>query len=334
MKLKKRTLGRTGLEVSEVSFGAIPIQRLSEEEAVKVVRAAYEAGINFFDTARGYTTSERRVGLALKDVRNKVYIATKGMVTTRQEAERDFSTSLNEFQMDYVDLYQIHNVRNKERLEKVLAPGGALEYLKEQREKGKIRFIGVTSHNPELLIEAIKTGEFDTVMVPFNFIERQAEKLIKFAEEKNIGIIIMKPFAGGAIPDKNNLKFILQYPVSAVIPGMESEKQIKENTEAANNPLTEEEKQGLEEESKKIGKHLCRRCGYCMPCPQGIDIVMVNTFNRMYEWMNMKETAKLRYAALEVKADACTECGQCEQKCPYNLPVIEMMKKAHKNLSS
>lgn len=332
--MQKRTLGRTGLKVTEIGFGGIPIQRLSEKEAVKVVKAAFDAGINFFDTARGYTDSEHKIGIALKDVRDKFYLATKGMVTTREEAERDLKTSLSELRMDKIELYQIHNLRDKERLDKILAPGGALEFLKEQREKGVIDFIGITGHVPELLIDAIKTGEFDTVQVPFNIVETQATELINFAKKNNIGIIIMKPFAGGALADDRVLKFILERPVSTVIPGMASVNEVKKNIKAAETELTGEERSKLRKEAEKIDKNLCRRCGYCMPCPQGIDIVMVNTFNRMYEWMNMKETAKLRYKQLPVKADACTECGQCEKKCPYNLAVREMLKRAHKNLSS
>lgn len=331
--MRKRTLGKTGLKVTEISFGGIPIQRLPENEAVKVVRACYEAGINFFDTARVYTNSEHRIGLALKDVLDKVYIATKGMVTTAEEAEEHLKTSLSELQMDYVDLYQVHNVRDSERLTKIISPGGALGFLKEQKGKGIVKHIGITSHNPEILVEALKTPEFETVQVPFNIVELQAAELLKLAKEKNVGTIIMKPFAGGALKDSNVLKFILEQPVSVVIPGMDSIEQVKENISKSGARLTAKEKSRLLEQAKTIDKNLCRRCGYCTPCPQGIDIVMVNTFNRMYEWMGMKETAKQRYARLGVKADKCTECGLCEQKCPYNLPIRQMIKRAHKNLS-
>jgi hypothetical protein len=332
--MEKRTLGRTGLKVSVIGFGGIPIQRVSKEESVKVVHACLEAGIDFFDSARGYSNSEEKIGFALMGL-SKPILATKGLVDTKQDMENCIKQSLQNFRVDRIDVYQIHNVATEERLNKVLGKGGAMEALVEAREKKTIKFIGVTGHKPEILLKAIKTDKFDTVQFPFNAIEyRRFLPVIDEANKRNIGIIIMKPLAGGALRHATEaLKFILSHDVDVVIPGMDSVEQVKQNAKAAMAGLTAEERKTLFDEAKRLGKDFCRMCEYCMPCPQGINITFSMIMDQYYTRYDLKDWAKQRYQQLSgPRADACIGCGTCEGKCPYELPIVERMKRVKKNI--
>ncbi|MGB9791446.1 MAG: aldo/keto reductase [Thermacetogeniaceae bacterium] len=330
--MRYRKLGRTGLQVSEIGFGGIPIQRISRQEAAAVINRAIDLGINFFDTARNYTDSEEKLGAVLRERRDEVIIATKSMARTKDEMAADIRKSIETMRVDYIDIYQMHNVKDRESLEKVLSEDGALAALKEAKEKGLIRHIGVTGHVKSFLIDVIKTGEVETVQFPFNPIETDgAEELLRLAQETNTGVIVMKPLAGGAFKNPTlSLRYILTHPVSVVIPGMDSVKQVEENAAVGNAPLelSPEERKTLEEEVARLGKTFCRRCEYCQPCPQGIDIPMVFLLDGYYQRYDLKEWARQRYEGLKVKADACQECGECEEKCPYSLPIRRMLKEA------
>ncbi|MGI6604733.1 MAG: aldo/keto reductase [Firmicutes bacterium] len=330
--MEKRRLGRTGLKVSLIGMGGIPIQRVGREDAKAVVSAAIAAGINFFDSARGYTDSEEKFGLALGLQRDDIYVATKSMARGRDEMARDIDASLHNFKRDYVDLYQLHNVRTKEELKRVLAPDGALAALRAAQLEGKVRHVGITGHIMEVLVEAVQTGEFETIQFPFNAAELEgAERLLPLAEKHDLGVIVMKPLAGGALrPAHLALRFLLDFPVSTIIPGMDSVAQIEENTALAEKfvPLTDEERNELQTEIARLGNRFCRRCEYCQPCPQGIAIPTIFTFDGYWSRYGLKEWAAERYWALNVQADACVECGECERRCPYNLPVRDLLKEA------
>lgn len=330
--MRYRTLGRTGLKVSEIGFGGIPIQRVSHQEAAVVINRAIDLGINFFDTARGYTDSEEKLGAVLRERRDEVIIATKSMARTKEEMAADIQKSLETMGVDHIDLYQLHNVKDRESLEKVLGENGALAALKEAKEKGLIRHIGVTGHLKSYLIEMMKTCEVETVQFPFNPVEGDdVQELLETAKKTDIGVIVMKPLAGGAFKNPNlSLRYILQHPVSVVIPGMDSVEQVEENAAVGNNPLqlSPEERETLEEEVARLGSTFCRRCEYCQPCPQGIDIPMVFLLDGYHQRYDLKEWARQRYEGLKVKADVCQECGECEEKCPYNLPIRRMLKEA------
>ena len=323
--MDKRRLGRTEMVVSAVSFGALPIQRCTMEEAGPVLKAVLAAGINFIDTARAYTDSEEKIGQHISHERDKYYLASKSAVRTAEGMAKEVETSLSNMKTDYIDLYQVHNIKKRHEIDTVLAPGGALEALLEKKAQGKIRFIGVTGHSVELLIEAVKSNKFDTVQVPFNIVEQEAAReLFPLARERDMGIIIMKPLGGGQLGQMEQaLRFVLQEPDVVAIPGMDMVEHIQQNIVAGDpvRALTNEERASLEQEAKEVGKSFCRRCGYCLPCAVGIDIPQIFIFRLQYNRYGLKSTTPTRYAGLKVKASACIECGICETRCPYDLPI-------------
>lgn len=329
--MEKRILGKTNLEVSVVGFGGIPAQRLSKEEVLELLTVAYNQGMNFIDTARGYMASEELLGYALEKLgRDKFYLATKSMSKTYEGIIEDFNISLSLLRTDYIDLYQFHNIKTFEEYDQVMGENGAYIAVKELKEQGKIREIGITSHSKEVLNMAIDTGLFNTIQYPYNAVETQGEELFKKAKANNIGVIIMKPLAGGAI-SKGELaiRFILDNPnVTVVIPGMDSVSQIVQNAKAGKDrrEMTEEEKEILNKEASTLGLEFCRRCGYCMPCTVGIDIPTNFLMEGYYTRYDLKEWAQSRYESLSPRANDCIECGICETKCPYDLPIMKMLK--------
>jgi len=334
--MEYRRLGKTNLKVSVIGFGGIPIQRIDIASAVRVVKRAVELGINFFDTARAYTDSEERLGVALKEIRDQVIIASKSMARDKKGMAEDIDKSLMTMGVDYIDLYQMHNVKDKEALEQVLGVDGALAALIEAKERGKIRHIGVTGHIKAILLEILKTEEIETVQFPFNPVEIDgARDVFDLAGQMDAGIIAMKPVAGGALTNaKLSLQYIFEHPVSVAIPGMDSLEQVEENAAVGNElkALTDQEREELAQLVEKLGSSFCRRCEYCLPCQQGIDIPSVFLFDGYYTRYDLKEWSAERYRALKVKADSCLECGECEERCPYNLPIRAMLKEAANRL--
>lgn len=334
--MQYRNLGSTNMKVSTIGFGGIPIQRKSQEDAKSLVQAALDQGINFFDTARGYTDSEEKIGYSLKGQREKAIIATKSMARSKEAILKDVAKSLADLQTDYIDLYQLHNVKDEGSLAQVLGQEGALEGLKELKAQGKIKHIGITGHIPSILVKAIKTKEFSTVQFPFNAIEKGAlEELFPLAQELNLGTIIMKPLGGGAIQNAHKaLNYILQYPVTTIIPGMESLEQVQVNVGVGRSPqpLTVEEMEEFHQELRELGEAFCRRCEYCLPCPQGIDIPTVFLLEGYYDRYGLPQWAIERYSGMAVKASACSECGNCQARCPYELQIIGRLKNVKSKL--
>lgn len=335
--MEKRILGQTNLEVSVIGFGGIPIQRVGNHMSIELLKEAYSQGINFIDTARGYNESEKLIGNALNEIgRENFYLATKSMKRDYNGVLEELETSLANLMVDTIDLFQFHNVKNLEELNIVMGKDGALKAIKEAKLKGKVKEIGITSHSPELLDKAIDTGEFSTIQCPYNAIENQAEELFKKAKENNIGVIVMKPLAGGAIREAElAIRYIVNNPnISVVIPGMDSIQQVKENANIGINikELTKEENEKLFQEADSLGTEFCRRCGYCLPCPEDIDIPSQFLMEAYYTRYDLKEWAKSRYDAMNYKASHCIECGICETKCPYDLPIRNMMKNVAKTL--
>lgn len=331
--MEMTVLGRSGLTVSRVGFGGIPIQRITKEEAPALLRAVHDAGINYIDSARMYTVSEEYIGYALEKegLREKFILASKSMARTKEEMARDIDISLTNLRTDHIELYQIHNP-NPVQLDAVLAPGGALEALMEAKAAGKIGHIGLTAHSAEVFRRATELDFIETVMFPYNIVETQGEELIALCKEKNIGFIAMKPMAGGAIENGSlAMRFVLANPaVSIVIPGMYCADEVRENVAAAsdNAPLRDAEKDEIREIRGQLGENFCRRCNYCAPCSVGISIPSVFLFAGYLERYNLAGWAKERYATLGVKASACIDCGDCETRCPYHLPIRQMMKRA------
>lgn len=330
------TLGKTGLQVSRLGFGGIPIQRVDAAATKELIKSMAEKGINFIDTARGYTVSEGYLGEALEGLRDKFVLATKSMARTKEAMAADIETSLNNLKTDYIDLYQVHNP-NIAQLEQVCAPGGALEALMDAKKAGKIGHLGLTAHTLGTFEKALELDWVETIMFPYNIVETQAEDLMKKCTKKNIGFITMKPMAGGAIEDPVlALRFICSNPdATVVIPGMYDLKEIEINLSAVNNtaPISEEELRKVDEIRELLGNQFCRRCNYCQPCAAGINISGVFLFQGYLDRYGLGEWAKGRYDALPVKADACIECGVCETRCPYQLPIRQMLKDAAKKFA-
>ena len=329
--MEYRILGKTGLKISRLGFGGIPIQRIDAEGTKALMHQMKDAGINYIDTARGYTISEDYLGEALEGIREHFVIATKSMARTRDAMAKDIDISLQKLRTDYIDIYQVHNA-TPEQLDQVCAPGGALEALQEAKAVGKIGHIGLTAHSLDTFKKALELDWVETFMFPYNIVETQGEKLIRACKEKNIGFIVMKPLAGGAIEDATiALRYICANPaVDVVIPGMAEPREIAQNMEAVCDtaPLTQEEKAQILQIRNALGTQFCRRCNYCQPCAAGIAISSVFLFEGYLSRYGLEEWARSRYADLSVKASACIGCGACEARCPYNLPIRDMLKKA------
>ena len=327
--MEYRVLGKTGLKISRLGFGGIPIQRIDGEGTKKLMHKLMAAGVNYIDTARGYTVSEEYLGYGLEGIREHFVIATKSMARTKEAMAKDIEISLKNLRTDYIDLYQIHNPSEKD-LETVQAPGGALEALLEAKAAGKIGHIGVTLHAEDLLKKTVYLDWPETIMFPYNLVETQAEKWIKVCAERNIGFITMKPLAGGAIEDATlALRFILSNPdVTVAIPGMAEEKELEQNIAAAadTSPLTAAEKEKILSIRNTLGTQFCRRCNYCAPCSVGIAIPALFILEGYYSRYDLQDWAMTRYKATAVKASACIGCGACEDRCPYNLPIRKMLK--------
>ena len=336
--MKEIVLGRTGLKVKSLGFGGIPIQRVSEEEAVEVVRRCYDLGLNYYDTARGYTTSEERIGKALEDVRDRVIIATKSHQRTAEGIERELEISLRSLRTDHIDVYQLHNVQTEEQWGQVRAPGGALEAVEAAKEQGKINHISVTSHSPDLAVEMIKTGLFETVMIPYNYLTtKPADELLPTCKKLNVGTIIMKPFGGGAFSNANTaLKYVLSNPdCNLVIPGMMSVAEVEENINVwmDDHTLTDRERRLIERDKERLGDKFCRSCNYCQPCPQGIPIsTILRTESQVLRRMGWTESRVNSVKEAKEKLETCIHCGECESRCPYGLPIQELLPKAMQSL--
>lgn len=321
-----RKLGKTNIIVNEIGCGGIPIQHVNQQTVNNMIDEMIKLGINFVDTARGYTVSEELLGVALQGKRDRFIIATKSMSRTLEGMKKDIETSLSNLKTNYIDLYQIHNISLGEDI------SNALEALIEAKNEGKIKHIGITSHSVQCLEELLDNPYVETIQYPYNIVETQAIELFKRASEKNIGVIVMKPLAGGAIDDaKLALKYILNNEnVSVVIPGMESIDQIRENISVKPGEYSASEIAKIEKIKKELDNDFCRRCGYCMPCPQGINIPFSFLVEGYYTRYNLKEWAISRYNTMKVKPSACVECGICETKCPYKLPIRDKLKQVVK----
>ena len=324
-----RVLGKTGLKISTLGFGGIPIQRIDAEGTKVLIHRLAEAGVNYIDTARGYTVSESYLGYALEGIRHKFILATKSMARTREAMAADIETSLSNLRTDYIDLYQVHNP-NLAQLEQVCGEGGALEALMNAKSAGKIGHIGLTAHSVAVFEKALELPWVETIMFPYNIVESQGEELIAKCAEKNIGFVVMKPLAGGAIEDATiAIRYVCANPnISVVIPGMAEPAELDQNLAAVadSSPLSEDELAKIALIRKELGTHFCRRCNYCAPCAAGISIPNVFLFDGYLSRYGLADWAMGRYSAMEKTASDCIGCGVCETRCPYNLPIRQMMK--------
>lgn len=332
--MRKVRLGRTNLEVTRWALGGIPLSTMmggkDEETIHQVFNAALDYGINLVDTSRVYMDSETMIGQVLKTRRKECIIASKSHSRTCDEVMADLDASLKELQTDTIEIYQVHELLAHEAAT-VMGRGGALEAMKKARDQGMIDFIGLTTHHVDLAIELMKTNEFDTVMIPFNVIEREPEKeLLSLARSQDIGTLMMKPLAGGAIRNiEKAFRFFNGYPCDVILNGVVSLEELYGNLRHAESaePLTPEELTSFEEEVAPLGQDFCRRCSYCLPCPNDI---LVPVFIHVI-WQKMQGRRYEELTELERRMgqnmllwwQGCVECGQCEQKCPYGLPTIK-----------
>ena len=328
--MRFQPLGNTGLKVSELGFGGIPILRLESNEAERIVRHAFDRGINFFDTANAYRDSEAKIGETFAGMRDRVIIATKTMRRDGKGALDNLEQSLRMLRTDYIDLYQFHQVAQENVWETICAPGGALEVLQKAKEAGKIRFLGITSHSRTMAIKLIQTGLFSTIQFPFNFIEEAASvDLHPEARRLGLGILAMKPFAGGMIDNATiAFKYLRQYPDVLPLPGFDSIAAIDEVVsfyEKAN-VVTVEDETKMAEYRRELGQQFCRRCEYCQPCPQGVMITPAMGYQVAARRMSPRVSVEFSREAMET-VPRCIECGLCIQRCPYNLPIPTMLKK-------
>lgn len=328
IKMEYVTLGRTGLKVNKNGFGALPVQRVSKEEAKVILRKAYENGINFFDSARAYSDSEEKIGLALSDVRKDIIIATKTMAVTVEKFWEDLHTSLELLKTDYIDIYQFHN---PSFCPKPNDGTGLYEAMLEAKQQGKIRFIGLTNHRLNVAKEAIESNLYDTLQFPFSYLaSSKEEELVTLCKTHNVGFICMKALSGGLITQSNvAYAYLAQYDNALPIWGIQKESELDEFISYNDNPpvLNDEIKAIIESDREQLAGEFCRGCGYCMPCPMGIEI---NTCARMslllrrspsQNWLSEKGQEMMN------KIESCIECGKCKSKCPYELDTPNLLKR-------
>ena len=320
-------LGKTNLTVTKNGFGALPVQRVDTDGAVKILRRAYEGGINYFDTARMYTDSEEKIGLALADVRENIIISTKTMATTVDGFWSDLETSLRLLKTDYIDIYQFHNIAFCPK------PGdgsGLYEAMLEAKDKGMIRHIGITNHRLSVAEEAVRSGLYETLQFPFSYLAgKKEEALVRLCEEHDVGFICMKALAGGLITRSDvAYAFLAEYPV-APIWGIQRENELDEFLSYQDNPprLDDEMRRFIEAERAELAGEFCRGCGYCMPCPAGIKINDCARMSQLIRRSPSKRWLTEESQAMMMQIEKCIGCGACMKKCPYKLNTPELLKK-------
>ena len=330
--MKTVALGRTGIVVNRNGFGALPVQRVSKEESCRLLRKAYENGIRFFDTARAYSDSEEKIGLALSDVRDRIVIATKTAAATPEGFWKDLETSLSLLKTDYIDIYQFHNPAFCPRP----ADGSGLyEAMQEALLQGKIRHIGITNHRLSVAQEAVESGLYETLQFPFSYLASEKEEaLVRLCAEKNVGFICMKALSGGLITRSDAAyAYLAQFENTLPIWGIQRESELDEFLQYQEHEpeFTKEMQSLVEKDRAELAGDFCRGCGYCMPCPAGIEI---NTCARMSlllrrspasGWLTEEGQARM------AKIEECLNCGQCKSKCPYGLNTPELLKKNYED---
>ena len=328
------TLGSTGITVNKNGFGALPMQRVSREEAITLVHRAYDGGVRFFDTARFYTDSEEKLGEALerRGIREKVYVATKTGAASAEDFWKDLRTSLHNLRTGYIDLYQFHNPPFCPR------PGdgsGLYEAMLEAKEKGMIRHIGITNHRLSVAQEAIASGLYETLQFPFCYISGpQEEELVRLCGEKNMGFIAMKALSGGLITNSAAAyAYLAQYKNVLPIWGIQRERELDEFLSYVENPprMTEEYRELIERDRKELAGEFCRGCGYCMPCPAGIQIPTCARMSLLLRRSPAEAQLTPEAQAMMKKTEDCLHCGHCKAHCPYGLDTPALLARNYED---
>lgn len=334
-KMEYRTLGRTNLRVSAIGFGGIPIQRVSVDEAVEVLKQAHALGVNFVDTGIVYTDSEAKIGKAIAGQRDEWIISSKSPAIDYAQAKKDIEQSLKNLGVEYIDMYMIHHLKDDSMLKLAMSPDGCYRALKEAKEGGKIKSIGVSSHDYSTLVLAAKTGLFDAVMVNFNYREQEAlAELIPYCQQNNIGVIVMKPLAGGAFQNAGAaVRFCLSAKgVSCAIPGICNQRELEEDiADVLKAPAyTKSDQEALAKEVEAVGKPFCRACGYCITqdggCPSCINITLMLRLEGYFQKYGPLDWIMDTYYKSVKVASECILCGHCEKVCPFSLPIMRILR--------
>ena len=326
--MEEMRLGRTELRVGRTGFGAIPIQRISFDDAKALLVRAYKGGINFFDTARRYTDSEEKIGYALAEVRKKILIATKINAPDRKSFLKELATSLTNLKTDHVDLLQLHW---PEKLPDPDDPESLYAGLIEARQKGMTRFIGITHHALDVAREAVTSGLYDTLQFPLSSISSPEDlELIELCREHDVGLIAMKALCGGLLTNAASaFAFLRQYENVLPIWGVQRMSELEEILALEETPpeLDDAMWAAIEKDRKELAGDFCRACGYCLPCPQDIPIPMAARMGLLLRRMPYQRFLSEEWQEKMGRVETCTDCGQCTERCPYQLDPPELMRK-------
>jgi len=328
--MEKVRLGRTELMVSRVALGSIPIGRVSMEEGAALVKEALRLGVNFIDTAYVYGDSEEKIGKGIAGTpRKDVILASKTMAADKKTFLQHLDESLKRMGTGYVDVYQFHNIATRQKYDAISGPGGALEGMEEAVASGKVRFAGFSSHSIPVALELMKSGRFDVVQLPFNFVDRLAEEeAIPLAKKLDMGFISMKPMGGGNLDNAElAFRYLLQFDGIVPDPGVEKIEEMREIADIVERspPLTEDDRREIERLRAELGSSWCHRCDYCQPCPQGIGISAVLTAMSNFKRFSLDKSKELIGHAIE-KGRTCLACGECVARCPYHLEIPRLVQ--------
>ncbi len=366
--MQKRTLGKTGLQVSILGMGGFHLVEISPADSEMLLNRYLDAGGNYIETAPGYGSgnSETKVGQVMAYRRDDCILATKCDLRERDEAATQIEDSLRRLQTGRVDLLFMHHVQTEEQLARILAPDGALRAAESAREAGKVGYIGISNHgHPQLLIRALEQYPFDVIMTNLNYYDRFnfpliEEELLPMAQERNVGIVGMKAVADGYLwrSAETAFRYAWSLPLHVMVAGMNTTAFLDQDVALAEDfvPLSEAEREAIFAEAPELGTYVCRLCGDCLPCPEGIDIPLVFRMEGWYDrqmwdrqvrdpgdylmrqtlrfWFINEERAREAYAGVKTQADACTDCGDCEPRCPYGLPIVFKLDNAHYKLTA
>ncbi|MDP2790142.1 MAG: aldo/keto reductase [Rectinemataceae bacterium] len=319
--------GRTGLTVSRTGFGAIPIQRIAEAESTKLLRAALDAGVTLYDTARGYSDSEEKLGKAFRHERDRVVLATKTPSADPAKILVDLETSLRNLRTDHVDIYQFHNPKSLG-----LVTGAALEAVLRAREQGKIRFIGITNHSLAVAAAALESGLFDSVQYPFNYLSTEGEEaFVRRCAQLDVGFLAMKAMSGGLITDARlSFSHLRRFPGVVPIWGMQRQEELAQFIELERNPPSFDDPEiqtAIARDRVELSGSFCRGCGYCLPCPAGISIPMAARVSLFVKRMPVSRFMTEEFRADMARVRDCIECRACAARCPYGLDVPGLLKR-------
>ncbi len=328
-------LGKSELVVTRLGLGGIQLAKISKQEAKRVVRTGLDLGVNFIETARGYWDSEEKIGQAIRGRREQVVIATKAGATCAEAMGQQIDKSLKTLGTDYIDLYQFHGCDRAETYQQIIESGGAVEELERAKQAGKIRAIGFSSHRLELAVQIMEYEAFGVAQLPISFMntENHEKGLFERAEQHDVGLIAMKPFGGGRLGDARLcMGYILSLRNVVAVVGVDRVDHVRQLVDLAEHPpaLDDEDRKEMERTKNELGTRFCRACNYCQPCPQEIKIYQVLWLPVYLAQMGVDRVLTREKIEMVRHSDSCTECRECEQRCPFDLKIVEGLKQCRR----